>query len=373
MSPAALSLVTLALGAARLINAQAVTGTFPPVPLASKHFTYPDLPFQVDTDQGLIRGTQTGYNICNSTTENQDSLCQTSFFNDATDFCLWAPSKPGETVADVEGEMIAWCTKPGHGSRLIPQGALTGLQFLKTPDYIQVVGFIDQTQINMALGDFGGEMDPHGADLRGNPMGGVMFSTSFGNGIQQVIEWTNFMGSNTFCLKACDPAGKNAANFCQHIYDRIGCAYNAPNAAQDKIFESCQADNADFPGVYTGADGAVTTYKQPAESLGAITSIPFTAKVPASSNCVPITSSAAFAGLPTGTVAASSGSGSSSSGTGSQTGSSATVKQTGSVSSSSTGSAASSSQTKAPSDASTLVVSGVATFFGVAFSVLFLS
>jgi len=42
MSPAALSLVTLALGAARLINAQA-TGTFPPVPLASKHFTYPDL------------------------------------------------------------------------------------------------------------------------------------------------------------------------------------------------------------------------------------------------------------------------------------------------------------------------------------------
>jgi hypothetical protein len=61
--------------------------------------------------------------------------------------------------------MIAWCTKPGHGTRLIPAGALTGVQFTKTPDYVQVVGFFDQTQVNMVAGDYGGEMDPHGADL----------------------------------------------------------------------------------------------------------------------------------------------------------------------------------------------------------------
>lgn len=61
--------------------------------------------------------------------------------------------------------MIAWCSKPGHGTRLIPAGALTGVQFLKTPDYIQIVGFINQTQIDMADGDYGGEMDPHGADF----------------------------------------------------------------------------------------------------------------------------------------------------------------------------------------------------------------
>jgi len=36
---------------------------------------------------------------------------------------------------------------------------------MKTPDYVQVVGFIDQTKINMLKGDYGGEMDPHGADL----------------------------------------------------------------------------------------------------------------------------------------------------------------------------------------------------------------
>jgi len=60
--------------------------------------------------------------------------------------------------------MIAWCTQPGHGTRVMPDGTLTGVQFTKAPDYIQVVGFMDQTKINMAAGDAGGEMDPHGAD-----------------------------------------------------------------------------------------------------------------------------------------------------------------------------------------------------------------
>ena len=86
--------------------------------------------------------------------------------------------------------MIAWCSKPGHGTRLIPQGALTGLQWIQTSDYVQAVGFLDQTLVNIAEGDWGGEMDPHGADLRGNPMGGVLFSTAFGGSTPaQVVEW----------------------------------------------------------------------------------------------------------------------------------------------------------------------------------------
>lgn len=122
-------------------------------------------PYKVDTDTNLIRGTQLGYNICNSTTEGQDSLCQTSFLNHLDDFCLWAPSKPNSLIADTEGEEVAWCTKPGKGTRVIPPGALQGVQYMKTPDYVQVVGFIDQTKINLQAGDFGGELDPHGADL----------------------------------------------------------------------------------------------------------------------------------------------------------------------------------------------------------------
>src|SRR5258706_4773384 len=50
---------------------------------------------------------------------------------------------------------------------------------------------------------------------------------------------SSFMGGGVFCLKACDPAGPNAAKYCEHVYDRIGCKYNVPHAYQDGVFESC--------------------------------------------------------------------------------------------------------------------------------------
>ena len=85
--------------------------------------------------------------------------------NHLDDFCLYAPPNPDSAIGDVEHEAVTWCTKPGRGTRLIPEGTLQGVQYMRTPDYIQVVGFIDQTRINIAEGDFGGELDPHGADL----------------------------------------------------------------------------------------------------------------------------------------------------------------------------------------------------------------
>jgi hypothetical protein len=110
------------------------------------------------------------------------------------------------------------------------------------------------------------------------------------------------MGGNAFCMKVCDPAGANAAHYCEHVFDRIGCAYNAPNAAQDKVFVSCQGDDQDFPGVYT-SNGVVMTYTQPAESLGPIATIPYTARIPASSNCVTFQSQALYTGLPSASSA----------------------------------------------------------------------
>jgi len=214
--------------------------------------------------------------------------------------------------------MVAWCSKPGYGTRLIPQYALQGVQFIKTPNYVQVAGFIDQRLINLDPNDYGGEMDPNGADLRGNPMGGLVYSQSFNGQWTQVMAWhkyvvllihsnhlaeifSSFMGGNAFCFKACDPSKPNAADYCQHIYDRIGCAFNAPNNAKNGTFESCEGENQDFPGVYTQS-GQVMTYTQPPESLGPITTMPYTPRVPASSNCVTYTSSAIYTGLPTPSI-----------------------------------------------------------------------
>ncbi|KAF8150242.1 hypothetical protein B0H34DRAFT_811423 [Crassisporium funariophilum] len=360
MSPVALSnFVALALFAS-FAAAQPPQSTYPATPLASKGpFAYPTgIPYKVDTDLNLIRGTQVGYNICNSTTEGPNSLCQTSWLNGLDDFCLWAPVESGRPVGDIEGSMLAWCTKPGHGTRLIPAGAITGVQYTKTPDYVQVVGFIDQTKINMLDGDYGGEMDPHGADLRGNPMGGIVYSDKFTGQPIQGIEWHNFMGSNSFCFKVCDPAGANPKRFCEHIFDRIGCAYNAPNAARNNTFESCEGENQDFPGVYT-SEGVVHTYTQPPESLGAISSMPYTARVPASSNCQTFESASIFTGLPTPTGATTSPAPTRTPTTGTQ-------RTTGTTT-------AGANNTTATGAASTVVISGFAGLFGVVFSALFLS
>ncbi|KAF7323906.1 Macrofage activating glycoprotein [Mycena kentingensis (nom. inval.)] len=358
--------IAVLLSAAAVLRVQA-QGTFPATPLASKHFAYPTgLPYQADTEPNLIRGGQTGYNICNSTTENQESLCQTGFVNTLDDFCLWGAPEPDSVVGDTEGESVAWCTKPGRGTRLIPAGALKGVQFMRTPDYVQVVGFIDQTQINLQHGDFGGEMDPHGADLRGNPLGGLVYSNAWkGNGetFDQVIEWHNFMGSDSFCFKVCDPAGPNAAKYCDHIYDRIGCQYNAPNAAQNGTFESCLGDNQDFPGIYT-ENGQVMTYHQPE---GPIPDMPYTARIPASSSCTPFESASLFAALasvtPTNGPAASASASGSAGASGSRTSGGFTTRPTSSPSPSASGTGA----------AETHAVSVVATLLGTVFTALFLS
>ncbi|KAH8104240.1 carbohydrate-binding module family 13 protein [Phellopilus nigrolimitatus] len=195
---------------------------------------------------------QTGTNDC-GTGSADDSLCQTVWLNDVDDFCLWAPASTG-TIGDTERDEVAWCTKSGRGARTIPNGALKGVHFVKTPDYVQVTGVGDLTKINIKKGDAGGELDPHGADGNGNPVGGLVFGNSFGAN-RQYHEWTNFMSDSQFCFRAC--TGPNAAQNCQHIYDVMGCDWNMPANYDAGVFESCAGDD-DLPmGVY----GSSTWYQ----------------------------------------------------------------------------------------------------------------
>lgn len=86
--------------------------------------------------------------------------------------------------------MVAYCTQPRNGARIIPDGALKSahvspyvlldalewddrlmdimlldmvVQFVKTPLYVQISGVWDGTQVDIVGGDYGGELDPHGA------------------------------------------------------------------------------------------------------------------------------------------------------------------------------------------------------------------
>ena len=61
---------------------------------------------------------------------------------------------------------------------------------MRTEAYIQVVGWFNQTAINLDPTDTGGELDPHGADLAGNPLGGLMYSTGLPSGDNSTYQQT---------------------------------------------------------------------------------------------------------------------------------------------------------------------------------------
>lgn len=101
-------------------------------------------------------------------------------------------NSPNETVGDVEAAMVAYCSRSGHGSRVLPAGAIQGIQFMRTSQYIQIAGYIDQTALGLQADDTGGEEDPHGADQLGNPLGSLVFSNGLPGGdnstLEQVVE-----------------------------------------------------------------------------------------------------------------------------------------------------------------------------------------
>ncbi|KAJ7226815.1 hypothetical protein GGX14DRAFT_627130, partial [Mycena pura] len=296
-------------------------------PLVDKVVPHDQIPYQVMTDRDDPRGFQSGYNICNSTTENQDSLCQTMYVNHIDDFCVWAPAT-FLPIADAEGDVVAWCSKKGHGTRIIPAGTFSGLQIVYTPSYISVAGFIDQAAMLVA-GTDGGELDSGGQDGEGNPMGGLVYSNAFksnngNNGtFQQAQHWSFFIGDNYVCGKVCDQTGSNPQGLCNNIYDRLGCDYNVPSAVQNGTFTVCEGDDMTPVGEFV-VNGVTSTYHQPAET-DPIGVVPYTATPAATSNCVTYQSADIFTDGALVTAAPVSGPGASApggkAGSGSPTGS----------------------------------------------------
>jgi hypothetical protein len=326
MAPSARSAFVV-VASASLAVAQTVT--FPPSGSALDQLSFPhptDAPYQIYPASGVqyVRGPQSGYNICNSTTEGQSSMCQTMYVNGLNDFCLWGPPEPNSTIADTEGEEVAWCVKTGYGARQMETGVITSAQLLQTSEYIMITGNINQPLINIQDGDFGGELDSGGQDERGNPIGGLIYSTVFSTDGQpnQIVHWTEFIGNGQFCIKICKNDGVNPEGYCQHTLDRIGLGYNCPskftvggNAPADGSFEVCDSDLMTVPGVYV-ENGQTLSYSQPPESLGAITSIPYQPSVVASSNCVTSASADLFGTGAAVTQATPTASGASSGATG---------------------------------------------------------
>ncbi|KAF9051451.1 hypothetical protein BJ165DRAFT_888860 [Panaeolus papilionaceus] len=206
-------------------------------------FSYAHSQYTPSTAPLTWREGQMGVNQC-GTANTPTSKCQNAYLNSGDDFCLWGPPQPGadSTIGNMERVLVSWCTKNGTGTRTIPDGAIRGAHFVQTPDFVQVTGIGNLTLINIPVNDAGGELDPHGADGLGNPLGGLVFSSAFGR-LEQVMEWALFISFDQFCFRACKP-GPNAAKWCQHIYDQMGCAWNMPGD-YGTGFDSCKGDSGE--------------------------------------------------------------------------------------------------------------------------------
>ncbi|PWN42059.1 hypothetical protein IE81DRAFT_334672 [Ceraceosorus guamensis] len=220
---------------------------------------------------------QTGTNQCTQWGKSSsDSMCQNIFINSIDDWCVFSAPTPNSEVGNTEREEVAWCTKSGYGTRLIPDGTVTGAHFIKTKRYVQVTARGDFTKLNIAKGDAGGELDPHGADGNGNPIGGLVFSTAFSKDGRpsQIHEWMNYMSDSELCIRACKSKSGQDQALCQHIYDTMGCSWVMPGNYDEHTFDSCEADVALPPGIY----GSSTFFQDHGNT-------PEAHPAPSSSNC----------------------------------------------------------------------------------------
>ncbi|KAF7290782.1 hypothetical protein MIND_01319100 [Mycena indigotica] len=278
---------------------------------------------------------------------NQSSMARLLTINSIDDFCIFAPP----TVSDIgnsETEEVAWCTKARNNARIIPDGTLTGVSFLRNSFYVQVLGFGDFTKLNIPAGDQGGELDPHGATGAGNPVGGNVTTNIVDNVDEPIAEWMLFISDTMFCIRACVNANAtyDAAHMCWHELDEMGCEFVMPgNYNFNGTFETCDADIAYppgwypsvdasgstsfstfaqfFTGVFTGANGQPTGF-----TVGDTVTPTAPASIPSSSNCVttPTISNGIQlngAGSPTSTSSVAGGGGPAS-GAGGQSGSTGT-------------------------------------------------
>lgn len=182
--------------------------------------------------------------------------------NSVDDWCTFGPPDV-QAIADVETITVAYCTKARNNARVIPDGTVTAVHFIKTPLYVQVMALGDFTKINLMPGDYGGELDPHGAYGTGNPIGGNVTSNISGKDVFYE-EWMNYLSYNQMCLRVCiagtDEAPTKAV--CQHTLDEVGCNFVMPGSYADNIFETCDADVAYPPGLYPQGDGSTSTFQQ---------------------------------------------------------------------------------------------------------------
>lgn len=317
---------------------------------------------------------------------NQTSYARLLSLNSINDWCVFGPPEPNSVIGNTEAYEVAWCIQPRNNARVIPDGTVTAAHMVKTPLYWQIQGFGDFTKINIASGDQGGELDPHGATGDGNPVGGNVTCNATGSDVHYE-EWMNYMSYNQFCLRICIAENSTypAALECQHTLDEMGCEWVMPGDYSTSGFTECDADSAYPPGIYPQGNGQTSTFAQrytgtytQGGTVGTFTvgqtvtpQTPYS--TPASSNCKTYTSIGNGISSLANAAAVSTGSASTTASGSKASSSSSSGSKTSGSSNSATGSMASGAN--ANSSSSTSKAGAMTTYnganYGSAFAVVF--
>ncbi|WVR00354.1 hypothetical protein IAU59_007497 [Kwoniella sp. CBS 9459] len=162
------------------------------------------------------------------------------------DFCVLGPANIDQPskISETNLNVVSYCSKEGHNTRLIPDGTLHGVTYVKAPNWVQVSGYGDFTKINIAQGDAGGQFDsadhlPEGATL------------TLSQGGDPAKNWVTLISADTFCVRACTGDPK----FCPTQFDEMGCFFlTSDGVGWDNVWQDCEGDDGDPPGVFDGKE-----------------------------------------------------------------------------------------------------------------------
>ncbi|KAF9322240.1 hypothetical protein BG003_003251 [Podila horticola] len=92
-----------------------------------------------------------------------------------TKYCIFLPSKPGQSISDSEDSAVAFCNtaiSSAPNARTLPTGFIKSLHWVSntSKDYVQITGRIDRSKYSLSASDGGGQYDtnaPPGAKCSG--------------------------------------------------------------------------------------------------------------------------------------------------------------------------------------------------------------
>ncbi|WVQ84909.1 hypothetical protein IAT38_007072 [Cryptococcus sp. DSM 104549] len=97
------------------------------------------------------RGVE-GFGLVERNEADQSSTSRFMYLISHTDFCLFGPPSSPQKISETNRDVVSWCTSGDHGNRLIPDGTLHGVTYVKADNWVQVSGTGDFTNINIASG-----------------------------------------------------------------------------------------------------------------------------------------------------------------------------------------------------------------------------